>query len=303
MKLINGLAIFFIMACFASCFDPPEFPTVPKISFVRAEFIDDPTTAFDSLVIYIDFKDGDGDLGIDGENPDYISYPYNNTNYFQENNGSFDTLHTISASSPTDQYDILDIPDPKKGKLVMFRTRKNPLYSGKLPSTFHCSSYEILADRPAPNKPVTGRKLLIDKADYAALDAKVKIIDTLSSQTTEFYQIKDTVYFALNPNHYNIEVDFLVKDPASSHPDHPGYTEFDWFKGFCQTFDGRFPFLADRESSLEGELSYAMISTGFLASFSVKTLKLRIQIKDRTLNKSNVIESDDFTLDQIRKRK
>jgi hypothetical protein len=302
MKITKGLAIFFIMVSFASCFDPPEFPTTPEIQFVKAEFIDNPSTAFDSLVISIDFKDGDGDLGIDGENPEFITFPYNNTNYFLENNGVFDTLHTTSASSATEQYDIIDIPDPTKGKLVTFRTRKNPLYSSKLPQTYHCSSYEILADKPAPNKPVTGRKLLIEKADYPALDSRVKIIDTLAGPTTDYYQIKDTAYFALNPNHYNIEIDFLVKDATSNHPDHPGYTEFDWFKGFCQTFDGRFPFLTDNENSLEGTLTYAMISTGFLPSFSIKTLKLRIQIKDRLLHRSNVIESYDFTLDQIRKR-
>ena len=41
--------------------------------------------------------------------------------------------------------------------------------------------------------------------------------------------------------------------------------------------------------------------TGFLFLFSVKTLKLRITIQDRMLNKSNTIESGDFTLQQIKK--
>jgi hypothetical protein len=301
MKIIKGLAIFFITVGFASCFDPPEFPTVPEIRFNRVEFIDDPSTAFDSLVIYIDFKDGDGDLGIDPKNPEFIDYPFNNANFFQENNGNFDTLHTFAASSGTEQYEILDIPNPVTGKLVTFRTRANPLYGGKMPPTYHCSSYELLADRVAPNKPSTGRKLLIETADYAALDANVKVVDTLASQTNQYYQIKDTVYFRINPNHYNIEIDYLYKDPGNPNADAQGFVEFDWFKGFCQTFDGRFPFLTDKDNSLEGTLSYAMISTGFVASFSIKTLKLRIQIKDRALNRSNVVETPEFTLDKIRK--
>lgn len=293
MKIIKGLAIFFIMVGFASCFDPPEFPTVPEIRFNRVVFIDDPSTAFDSLVIYIDFKDGDGDLGIDPENPAFIDFPFNNANFFQENNGNLDTLHTFAAASGTDQYEILNIPNPAAGKLVTFRTRTNPLYSGKLPQSYHCSSYEVLADRAAPNKPSTGRKLLIEATDYAALDAKVKVVDTLASQTNQYYQIKDTIYFNLNPNHYNIEVDFLMKDGNK-------FVEFDWFDRFCQTFDGRFPYLTVKDNSLEGTLSYAMISTGFLASFGSRALKLRIQIKDRALNRSNLVETDEFTLDEIR---
>ncbi|MBL7874214.1 MAG: hypothetical protein JNL53_01025 [Cyclobacteriaceae bacterium] len=107
----------------------------------------------------------------------------------------------------------------------------------------------------------------------------------------------DTFYFELNPDHYNIEVDFLVKNPDGT------FTEFDWTKEFnypnCGTsFDGRFPILYKEEpgTPLEGNLRYSMGSIGFKALFSVKTLKLRVQIKDRALNKSNEIFTPEFTL-------
>jgi hypothetical protein len=46
---------------------------------------------------------------------------------------------------------------------------------------------------------------------------------------------------------------------------------------------------------------YAMVGSGFLNTFSVSTLKLEVQIKDRELNKSNIITTPEFTLNGIRK--
>jgi hypothetical protein len=109
--------------------------------------------------------------------------------------------------------------------------------------------------------------------------------------------VKDTLYFQLNPDHNNIEVDFLVKNPNGT------FTEFDWRKEFnfpnCGiSFDGRFPILyKDRPGApLEGRIRYGMGSIGFKVLFGLKTLKLRVQIKDRALNKSNIIETPEFTL-------
>ncbi|MBL7871643.1 MAG: hypothetical protein JNM78_08540 [Cyclobacteriaceae bacterium] len=109
--------------------------------------------------------------------------------------------------------------------------------------------------------------------------------------------VKDTLYFELNPNYYNITIDFLVKNFDGS------FTEFDLTKEFnypfCGgTFDGRFPILfKDKPGTpLEGTIRYSMGSPAFKAFFSIKTLKLRIQIKDRALNKSSFIETTEFTL-------
>jgi hypothetical protein len=283
MKISKGLAIFsFTCIVFSSCFNPPEFPSTPQIEFDKVQFVDAQT---DSLILYIKFKDGDGDLGLDNSNPQYIDYPFNNSFFFQEHNGVVDTLHTISRESTTQvQYDILDIPNPANGKLVFPRTRKKPAYSYLPP--YNCVDYEYLI----------ARNLLIDQADYAVLDKTVRITDTLKSSTTTYYQIQDTLLTATNPNHYNIEVDFFVKRGDND------FVEFDWKKEYCtQSYDGRFPVLAERSGALEGTLRYTMNSVGFTNIFSIKVLKLRIQIKDRALHRSNVIETPEFTLDKIRK--
>ncbi len=110
-------------------------------------------------------------------------------------------------------------------------------------------------------------------------------------------QINDTVHVEVNPNSFNIDVDFFIKRNGE-------YSEFDWRREFgpfsCITFDGRFPPLNSEEFErpLAGSLSYSMVSSGFLPIFGNDSLQLRIQIKDRALNFSNIAESPDFIVGQ-----
>ncbi|MFZ5970634.1 MAG: hypothetical protein ACOYXA_03490 [Bacteroidota bacterium] len=151
--------------------------------------------------------------------------------------------------------------------------------------------------------PNAGKRLnyAIKRTDplFASLPDYVKPFDCINweLERNSANQVIDTVYIELNPNHYNIFVDYLVKQPDGS------FKEFDFREEFCSTYDGRFPVLAknlNQPGPLEGVLRYGMRGTGFLFVFSIKTLKLRIQIQDRALNKSNTIESPEFTLQSIR---
>lgn len=110
-------------------------------------------------------------------------------------------------------------------------------------------------------------------------------------------EVNDTVFVEINPNSFNIDVDFFLKRDGV-------YTEFDWRREFgpfsCITFDGRFPPLntEEFERPIAGSLSYSMVSSGFLPLFGNDSLQLRIQIKDRALNLSNFVESPDFVVGQ-----
>ncbi|MDZ4715853.1 MAG: hypothetical protein SH819_10335 [Cytophagales bacterium] len=138
---------------------------------------------------------------------------------------------------------------------------------------------------------------------YDTLPAFVKPYNCVNWESITIDNKVDTFYFQLNPNHYNIFVDFMVKNTNGS------FTKFDWTKEFSYpqcgiTFDGRFPILSkdlSQKAALDGKIRYGMPSTGFLILFSIKTLKLRITIQDRKLNKSNTVESPEFTLQQIKK--
>lgn len=300
MNLIKGLGLLSVLLIVTgSCFDPPEFPNEPQIEFEDIVFEGKPFPEDDLLTLSLNFKDGDGDLGFYFETTADISYPYHNANFYQENNGELLPLSTITGSVDDVQYDLLDIPDPSKGKLVVFRTRKKPEYSF-LPAAETCNGsddlkyYEFLDGPYDPENASDGRRLLIEAADLPAIDPDVKLVDSIrgSDGQIAYYQIQDTLYYTTNPNHYNIEVEFLVKDPSEP----GGFKVFDWHEEYCTTFNGRFPVFSDKKSSLDGTLRYTMTSIGFEEQFSTKTLKLRVGIKDRQLNKSNVIETPEFTL-------
>jgi len=138
--------------------------------------------------------------------------------------------------------------------------------------------------------------------NYAYLPSFVSPYNCTNWEVRKKDQQIDTVYFESNPNQYNIFVQFYLKNQDGS------YSEFDWQKEFAsypscgETFNGRFPVLSkdlSLKKPLEGSIKYSMKSVGFLVLFNIKTLKLRITIQDRALNKSNTIDTGDFTLQQI----
>lgn len=111
MKKIHLLLIFITML--SACEDPRDLPIEPSISFNRVEFREkSPTSAFESLIVYFDFKDGDGDLGLTS---DQTSAPYHPVNYF---------------------YDA-------QGKLLSIRSRSNPAHSDLPPyeAPYNCTNY------------------------------------------------------------------------------------------------------------------------------------------------------------------
>ncbi len=301
MKLIKGLGLLsFLAIATGSCFDPPEFPAKPQIEFAGIEFIETPDPSdFDSLNLYINFKDGDGDLGLSAQDLRHISAPFHYANFYQENNGKVEPIATEAGFIDSYEFELLQITDANRGKLVTYRTRENPDYSF-LPPGETCGSavmrnYEYLGgpigdiDNPRNN---TGRRLLIRAADKAVVGESVLLVDSFPQSSPMYYQIRDTLYYTPNPTHNNIEVEFLVKDPTAP----GGFQKFDWYKEYCQTFDGRFTILSDGENAVDGNLRYSMTSTGFKINFSIKTLKLRVKIRDRALNESNVIETPEFRL-------
>jgi hypothetical protein len=292
MKVVKGLAILcFFTILFGACFNPPEFPVEPEIAFQDIVFKDIPGNSQpDSLILYISFKDGDGDLGLDPEDPAHLAAPYNDADYFQSNaSGELIPVPTfvgqLTGSGTTETIDVLDVQDPSIGTFVFARTQKTPAYSHLPPpvidSKLNCVDYNF-------------KTFIIPKNDKAVIDPSTTIEDSVSSNGNVFYIISDTLYYKSNPNHYNIEVDFLVEENGT-------FVEFDWRKNYCSTFDGRFPVLSDNDNALDGTLKYNMESLGFSPLFRGKKMKLRVQIKDRALHLSNVIETREFTLESIRK--
>jgi hypothetical protein len=147
-------------------------------------------------------------------------------------------------------------------------------------------------------------------------DRKIIGLDTLPKFITPFSctnwelvtnqnRVIDTVYYQLNPNFYNLYVDYYVMNNGSwvKFDDDPGLT----YPNCIEGFNGRFPptdvfdfhtdgspFYLEKISSKEGVITYSMRSFAFTTFFSGKKIKLKVRIQDRAFHKSNEIETSEI---------
>ena len=216
-----------IATSFWSCRDLPEYPVVPSIEYNSIYYRETDTTNL--LTLEIDFRDGDGDLGLNSKDPADVREPYNAIWYYIKNDGV----------------------------LVNYADRSTPAYDTLPP-------YEY---------------------PYTCLNYSIEDSDTL--------------YIEQNSNHYNIFVKFYVKKNGE-------FTLFDWITwnppNCGESYNGRFPILNEsgQKRPLEGTLKYNMTGLGFEVIFKRDTLKLEIQIQDRALHKSNITETPEFVLNNIK---
>lgn len=300
MKILARLAIpVLALVLFNSCFDPPQYSIVPQIEYQRVEFVEvGDFLESDTVILYIDFKDGDGDLGLESdplEEPD-IGDPYHDNNYFLED-GTGGLIPIPLEVRYSDIPPMLKLSG-EQGKLATSRTRAKPSYS-YLPGFEGDGCPHYYLHNGTPDTAYYGyNHVYISEEDSHIIDDSYYVEDTLTAgDLPDIYVVRDTVYFKPNLYHNNIHVDWLVQNNDGS------FTEFDWTEsglGCGTDFDGRFPVLEDQNRTVEGTLRYAMTSIGFLQLFSIKTLKLRITIWDRALHQSNIVESQQFTLNDIR---
>ena len=121
------------------------------------------------------------------------------------------------------------------------------------------------------------------------------IIDTVSSTSK-----LDTFFIQKNDFNKNIFIEFLKKENND-------FIVIDWKRIFDEEygcgidFNSRFPPLNISNSSqlLSGKLRYGMVSYGFEMILKNDIFKLRVHIIDRELNKSNIIETPEVTLEEI----
>lgn len=115
----------------------------------------------------------------------------------------------------------------------------------------------------------------------------------------------DTIYTEFNPDFNNVIIEYLIKQPDGIFKEYDIDEEFQYpFCGDRTLNYGRIPNLsknAGSPSPLDGKIIWSIKSSGFDAFFSIRTIKLRIYIKDRALNKSNVVETKEFSLQSIKR--
>jgi hypothetical protein len=283
MRVIKGIVLFcFSIVAFSACFEAPVFSDTPRIIFKDIKFKEvGEASDYDTLVLYLDFKDGNGDLGLSPLNEDDFEIPFNSEFYFLAD-GLGDTIPIVSTVR--ENYTILN-EEGLPGKIVTNKTRLLPNY-GYLPTydPTSCINYSFLTEVLVP---------------LTSVDDSYDIQDTVAVGGKNYAKIQEAVLYRPNPNHYNIEIKFWVFDGATN-----DFIEYNWFEEYCITYDGRFttslspnPTYIDRP--IEGTLRYAMANPSFLAIFGVNQLKISARIRDRELNVSNTVYTQVFDLNKI----
>ncbi len=280
MSASKGLLLFGISTVATACFDPPEYPLTPEIAFEDIQFREARGPGErDALVLTISFRDGDGDLGLSSTD---IEPPFHDINYYLANDGDLIELKKRTVYNELPQF--VDVPPGVKGKLVTVRTPKDPMYKDKIPAYVDdhssCTNYVYT---------ITG--LYVEEADNHVFDESYNYQVLTYPNGAKIYMLVDTFYYKRNPTYANIDVEFWVKEGNE-------YKLFDWEKEFCtSSFSQRFTVLSDKERPLSGSLQYDMMTSGMKNIFGSKPLKLKVRIRDRSLNNSNLIETPEFTLE------
>ncbi len=267
----------------------------PKISYKNLIFKETPANNKpDSLILFFDFQDGDGDIGLfeNESNP-----PFHDFDFIIDNN-NLPVTFSSEFEPPFQRLVPSLIPGPQKKKFF----RLNPEFfsdEDSRPTNFDCQEYVIDSVRE-DYFPV----LPYEDSDF------IKILkDTIrdengdiafdSQGNPKLITVLDTFFVAKNHHNKNIDVDFYRKSSGI-------YEFIDWTRifdvnGCGLSFNARFPIFAPERvgKSTEGTIKYGMLSNGFRLVLRNDTFQIRVTIRDRALNTSNTTESPDLTLQQI----
>jgi len=261
MKFILNILILLGLMAVASCFQPPEFSNTPTIEVTNVRGKEVPgANTYDSLIVTINFSDGDGDIGLDGSEN---SPPFNQYWFFLK------SPRTGSECEPGVQSPCSIVSYIQESKLADYVTyklrRTTPGYDTLPPfsAPYNCTNYFVL---------------------YNTSGQTVVTVDTLYSQ--------------INPRRYNFFMDVLVKNGSDFNKYDFSFPYplcvVDGFNGRLPILakDGDFSV----KLPLEGTITRTVASPSFYSTLRNKTLKVRVKIMDRSGNYSNEDSSDEFTL-------
>lgn len=255
---ITSVFLLFIIVIFSSCYPPPNFPDVPSIELKDFYFIEN--SQIDSLVISINFKDGDGNLGLGKQDTDF---PYHQFNFYSTINGQ--ELHEKAA--------IMNVPfQSLLTEAIRFSDKREANNNPEV---------EPLDSLPPYINPY---KCTRWKSSYVVNESTI---------------ITDTLYYQRNPNYYNFYIQFFAKETINDEFQELNFDVVgkncgsNYHGRFPELLEG------DKEKGVEGIIIYNVTGSQLSTLLERKFLKLKIHIYDRALNKSNVVETPEFILSEI----
>jgi len=247
-----------ILTCITSgCFKPPESPVAPEIQLQSIDFKHEFPVSPDILTLTLKFKDGDGDLGINGDetaihsypDPKDITSPYY---YYYElsNNTTWFSTHENNKVLPNG-YQYVNYASQRMIHTFPFDT---------LPGDLTCKHWEFRTN-PA---------------------------DTLYIQQNPYSNNIFVYLFIKNTN--GSYVYFDPTDPKLFPFGDRCVTNF--FNGRFPVISSDL----GKKAPQDGTITYTIPSSALYFYLHGKTVKLKVYVLDRVFNKSNIVESDDFII-------
>ena len=113
LKNYSYLLFGFVLLGYSCISAPDNFPSVPEIEFSSLEYVG--TSAQDSLLLTINFKDAEGDLGLSATD---INAPFNPLNYKRDAAGNLITYDRRPSNAP--RYNPIDwVIDPIVNNIIV----------------------------------------------------------------------------------------------------------------------------------------------------------------------------------------
>ncbi|MBN8649852.1 MAG: hypothetical protein J0L67_00385 [Cytophagales bacterium] len=265
-----------------SCFEQPEFSNIPVIEFESLTY--KRVNNVDSLILRISFTDGDGDLGLAEDDQDNTCQiikreRIGSTNEFEDQICLNNKLYALILDS-NKRHILIDKNQSCNFNSLCYNSKFFPTKEIAL-NTYSFITYKDRRTNP----------------EFASLPSIDKPFNCTNWEITTRNNVADTLFFNLNENHINFEYELLVKNPDNT------FTPFDFNRELPSCLSppipgGRFQILySDRPGSpLEGEINYRIGSPALRFILGLKVLKFKVWVRDRALNKSLPVYSNEFSL-------
>lgn len=255
-----------VLVLMISCLDAPEYSIIPKIKFKRLEFVD--VDGFsDSLNLTFDFEDGDGDIGLADNELWGPFIPYFNVVF----------------------YDSTKVNRSSNGNVISIGGYQEVTEDGEAYPPF------FLADNQTDNQFVFTEFIFSEYDNRSELSC----LDYLTVAQND--SISLNYYIVRNEFHNNLYVNYFKKKNG----EYFETTIDEDIANECNRvpLNLRFPIFDPERlgKPTVGSITYFNVSRGLVNFLANDTFKIQFYIYDRALNKSNIVETGDFLLEDIAK--
>lgn len=258
MERFNRSTIIALLSCFlCACEKEPDVSIIPQIQLQSVSFKHEFPASPDTLKIELKFKDGDGDLGINGDETSIYQSPASSQDistpfyYFYQTSqkGTWFSTHQNNGDLPAG-YSYVNYASYRTIHELPFDT---------LPGALTCKNWEFRAN-PSDTLYIQQNPLSSNIFVY---------LYTKGPSGFTYFDPTDPKLFPFGDrcvtNFFNGRFGILASDLGS-------------------------------KKALEGTITYKIQSSGLYLYLHGKTIKLKIYILDRAFHKSNVVDSDELVI-------